>query len=68
MALLLLEIKETVAKTPDEQLSTLKIEAFEHQYDEIVNKGFEANPRPPPEFKPGSSKKRGREKNLPPVN
>jgi hypothetical protein len=36
-------------KTPGEQLSNLKMEAFEHRYDEIVNEGFDANPRPPPE-------------------
>ncbi len=68
MASLLLEIKDTVEKTQEEQLSTLKMEAFENQYDEIVTEGFEANPRSPPKSQETSSKKRGRPKNIPPVN
>ncbi len=68
MSSLLLEIKKTVEKTPHEQLSTFQIKKFEHQYDEIVNEGFDKNPRPPPELPKDSSKKRGPPKNLPPVN
>ncbi len=59
MASLLLEIKEAVEKTQEEQLSTLKIEAFENRYDEIVTEGFDANPRSPPKSQEASSKKRG---------
>jgi hypothetical protein len=66
MASLLLEIKEAVEKTQEEQLSTFQIEAFEHRYDEIVNEGFDANPRSSPESQEASSKKRGPPKNLPP--
>jgi len=68
MASLLLEIKEAVEKTPDEQFSTSTIEAFEHRYDEIVTEGFDANPCSPPESQEVSSKKRDPPKNLPPVN
>lgn len=68
MSSLLLEIKESIEKISDEQLPILKIKAFEKSYDEIVKKGFDANPRPPPKSQNASSKKRGPPKNLPPVN
>ncbi len=69
LATLLLEIKDLVAKTPDEKLPFFKIKSFEQRYDEIVKKGFDANPRPPESQDTSSnSKKRGPPKNLPPVN
>ncbi|OAD19237.1 transposase IS66 [Candidatus Thiomargarita nelsonii] len=66
MAALLLEIKEAVAETQENQLTPLQIETFERQYDDIVNEGFEANPRSPPET--FEAKKRGPPKQTPPVN
>jgi transposase len=66
MAALLLEIKEVVEKTPDQQLTLFQIETFEHQYNDIVNEGFEENPHPP--SPKANSKKRGPPKNTPPVN
>ena len=68
MSSLLLEIKETVEKTSNDQLSISQIETFEHQYDEIVNDGFNDNPISPPKSPESNSKKRGPPKNTPPVN
>ncbi|MCK5538719.1 MAG: IS66 family transposase [Thiomargarita sp.] len=66
MFTLLLDIKETVGETQNEQLNSVQIEKFEKQYDQIINEGFEANPRSPPT--PTKTKKRGRSKQTPPIN
>ena len=63
---LLLDIKHEIAECPVEQmsLSAERLEHYEHQYDTLLQQGFEANP--PPEHPP--PKKRGRKKQPPPKN
>lgn len=66
MAQLLLEIKTEVAQTAlvAEALPPERISHFEQRYDDILQQGFQANPRPvdPP------PKQRGRTKQSPPKN
>lgn len=68
MAALLLSIKDDVEKTKPHcnHLEQLKITSYENRYDEIVKRGFEMNPRPPPSTE--TTKKRGRTKQTPPIN
>jgi transposase len=63
---LLLDVKEDVEKTSQQKncLDHKKIQEFENQYDQIIEKGLEMNPPPPPPKK----KKRGRVKQSPPKN
>ncbi len=70
MATLLLDIKNVVESTRKDaaSLSSEQIKAFEQRYALIVNKGYEANPRPPPEDTGDKPKKRGRPKQTPPRN
>jgi transposase len=65
MADLLLEIKEEIEKIKPDRNSFKpeEIGEFEHQYDEIVRRGFADNP-----FTPPKEKKRGRVKKTPPLN
>ncbi len=69
MADLLVEIKKEVDKTKANAAHLLpeKLENFEGRYDEIVKEGFDDNPRSPPEKEP-KVKKRGRQKQTPPIN
>ena len=70
MADLLLEIKQAVAITQDQGTPALPADVlarFEQRYDQIVNAGYLANPRPPPD-PGGTSKKRGRPAQTPPLN
>ena len=69
MAELLLEIKAAVAATaaPAMSLSPSELEGFETRYDEVVQRGFAANPALVPPIE-GEVKKRGRPKQPPPVN
>jgi len=70
LAALLLDIKKTVEVTPQHSLSLPREsrEAFEQRYDQIVNAGYEANPRPPPDPEGSKPKKRGRPAQTPPLN
>lgn len=65
MTALLLEIKETAEKAPNDQLSPNQLETFERKYDNIIKEGLEANPLEP---QPLDAKKRGPPKQTPPVN
>jgi transposase len=67
---LLLEIKKAVAETGKAavSLSSERIEEFERRYGLIVNKGYEANPRPGLDENGDKPKKRGRPKQTPPLN
>jgi transposase len=67
---LLLEIKKAVAETGKAavSLSSERIEEFERRYGLIVNKGYEANPRPGLDENGDQPKKRGRPKQTPPLN
>jgi transposase len=70
MAGLLLEIKPAVAITQDQGTPALPAEAlarFERRSDPIVNAGYLVNPRPPPD-PGGTSNKRGRPAQPPPLN
>ena len=66
----LIEIKDTVEAIQQEAeaLTIGQILEFEKQYDEIVKKGFEANPVVVTEEKEGEVKKRGRIKQTAPIN
>lgn len=70
MAELLLEIKEEVERTRGqaESLPANQIVEFEGRYDEIVKKGFKANPCIESDGNELQVKKRGRSKQTPPVN
>jgi len=63
------KIKEEVDKTEPQrnQLPGSQLISFERQDDEIVNDGFQANPRAKPSEKE-KIKPRGRSKPTPPVN
>ncbi len=68
---LLLEIKQAVdeIRPTANALPAERAAEFEHRYDAIVRRGYEANPRPPPiEEAQGVKKKRGRRKQTPPLN
>lgn len=70
MAELLLEIKKAVETTQENGAEVLPAEslaAFEQRYDQILDAGYQVNPRPPPP--PGKkTKKRGRPAQTPPLN
>ena len=71
MSALLLEIKKEIdeLRLSANALPTERIREFEWRYDEIVRRGYEANPRsPPPTEAEGLQKKRGRPKQTPPLN
>jgi transposase len=70
LAALLLDIKKTVEVTQKHSPSLPREsrEAFEQRYDQIVNAGYEANPRPPPDHDGRKPKKRGRPAQTPPLN
>lgn len=70
MTALLLEIKAVVEETAKEAtcLPSEQINEFERRYALIVNKGYEINPRPPPQENADKPKKRGRPKQTPPLN
>ncbi len=70
MTTLLLEIKAVVEDTRKKaaRLPSKRIKEFEQRYVRIVNEGYEANPRPPPEDTEDKPKKRGRPKQTPPRN
>ena len=70
MAGLLREIKKAVATTQEKGTQALPAEAlarFEQRYAQMVNAGYLVNPRPPPD-PGGTSKKRGRPAQTPPLN
>jgi len=69
MAALLLEIKDVVATASTEAtaLPATQRKAFEQRYAQIVEQGYEANPRSPPD-REDQPKKRGRPKQTPPRN
>lgn len=70
MATLLLDIKAVVEQTGHEAggLTWEQIQDFERRYALIVNQGYEANPRPPPQENADKPKKRGRPKQPPARN
>lgn len=73
MAELLLEIKKAVAVTQENGIDRLPAEAlaaFEQRYDQILDVGYQVNPRPPPPPLPAGkkTKKRGRPAQTPPLN
>ncbi len=70
MAGLLLDIKEETekGKPHSDRLEPEQVREFERRYDEIVKRGFEIDPRPPPDEAAGKGKKRGRPKKTPPLN
>ncbi len=70
MAALLVEIKEVVEETAKDAacLPSERIKAFERRYALIVNKGYDINPRPPPEANGDKPRKRGRPEQTPPLN
>jgi transposase len=55
------------AKTPPQPARESR-EAFEQRYDQLVNAGYEANPRPLPDPDGSKPKKRGRPAQTPPLN
>jgi transposase len=69
MSELLLEIKEAVeTSAPADSLPAECLIGFARRYDEIVKKGFEANPCEQSDENGCEVKKRGRSKQTPPVN
>ena len=67
MAELLLDIKKAVETTEENGTEGLPAEwltAFEQRYDQILDAGYQVNPRPPP----FTGKKRGRPAQTPPLN
>ena len=73
MAELLLEIKEAVedskqASSEADSLPPKQLIEFGRRYDEIVKKGFKANPCEQSEEKDSQVKKKSRSKQTPPVN
>ena len=70
MAELLLEIKKAVETTQENGIEVLPAEslaAFEQRYDQILDAGYQVNPRPPPSTGK-KTKKRGRPAQTPPLN
>lgn len=70
MAELLLDIKKAVEMTQEgrsERLLTESLAAFEQRYDQILDAGYQVNPRPPPPTGQ-KMKKRGRPAQTPPLN
>jgi hypothetical protein len=70
MAELLLEIKKAVETTQENGAEVLPAEslaAFEQRYDQILDTGYQVNPRPPPSTGK-KTKKRGRPAQTPPLN
>ena len=70
MAALLLEIKHVVEQTAKQAscLPSKQLKEFERRYARIVNKGYEANPRPAPQENGDKPTKRGRPKQTPALN
>lgn len=70
MAKLLLEIKKTVKMTQEngtEGMPAESLAAFEQRYNQILDAGYQVNPRPPPPTGK-KTKKRGRPAQTPPLN
>ena len=71
MAELLLDIKKAVAVTQEngtEGLPAESLAAFEQRYDQILDAGYQVNPRPPPPPAGKKTRKRGRSAQTPPLN
>lgn len=70
MATLLCDIKQVVEAMQEkaDRLPPEQIQLFEQRYDTLIEVGYAANPRPPPDSREGQPKKRGRPKQSPPLN